>query len=166
MAMQHLLGLGHRHIGVIGGPAANVLHIARLTGATEAAGDARLTVFAGDFSLQAGQAAAQAWLALPATQRPSAVFAFSDEMACAFVATLTRAGLSVPRDVSVIGFDDIELVSHIAPALTTIRQPKRDLGRLAARVLLNRIEGHEVAPLTLVSPILMLRETTAPPPAT
>ncbi|SMO41012.1 LacI family DNA-binding transcriptional regulator [Paracoccus laeviglucosivorans] len=163
MAVQHLLGLGHRHIGLIGGPAQNVLHRSRLQGATEAAQHVRLTVMTGDFTLQAGHAAAQAWIAMPQADRPTGIFAFSDEMACAFVATLVRAGFSVPRDVSVIGFDDIELVSHIAPALTTIRQPKRELGRLAARVILDRIEGREVQPLTLLEPLLMLRETTAPP---
>ena len=92
---------------------------------------------------------------------PGAIFAFSDEMACAFVATLQRLGFSVPGDVSVVGFDDLELVSHLNPALTTIRQPKRELGKQAARVILDRIEGRAVAPMTLLEPQLMLRETTA-----
>lgn len=162
MAVAHLRELGHRHIAVIGGPPDNVLHKARLAGAEEAAGDRPLTVFRGDFTLQAGAAAAQAWMALPVSERPTAIFAFSDEMACAFTARLQRAGMQVPRDVSIVGFDDIEMASHLAPALTTIRQPKRELGTQAARVILRRIEGREVAPMTLLRPLLMLRETTAP----
>lgn len=160
LAVAHLRELGHGHIGIIGGPPGNVLHQARLAGAREAAGGARLTLFAGDFSLNAGKAAAEHWLALPPPQRPRAVFAFSDEMACAFMADVMRAGHAVPGDVSVVGFDDIELASHLWPALTTIRQPKRDLGRTAAQVVLAAIAGAPVAPVTLLEPRLMRRETT------
>ncbi|WP_018001449.1 LacI family DNA-binding transcriptional regulator [Paracoccus sp. N5] len=163
LAVTHLRALGHRHIGVIGGPPANVLHQARLAGTRAAAQGLRLTLFPGDFSLQAGQAAARHWLALAPAERPGAVFAFSDEMACAFIADLGRAGQHVPRDVSVVGFDDIELASHLLPALTTIRQPKRDLGRKAAQVVLAAIAGQKVAAVTRLEPQLMLRETTAPP---
>jgi len=162
LAVTHLRGLGHRHIGLVGGPVGNVLHKARLAGAEQAVEGARLTLFPGDFTLQAGQAAALQWQALPEAERPGAIFAFSDEMACAFVATLQRLGFSVPGDVSVVGFDDLELVSHLNPALTTIRQPKREIGKQAARVILDRIEGRAVAPMTLLEPQLMLRETTAP----
>ena len=162
LAITHLLDLGHHQIGVIGGPRQNVLHKARMQGAHQAAGEAKLTIFEGDFTLHAGQVAAQSWLALPSAERPTAIFAFSDEMACAFIAQLQRAGLQVPRDVSVMGFDDIEMASHLAPALTTIRQPKQELGRLAARTILSRIAGRQVAPMTLVAPLLMVRDSTAP----
>ncbi len=167
MAVTHLRDHGHRRIGLLGGPAENVLHKARLTGAHEAGQGAVLTLFNGDFTLQSGQAAAQEWAALPPAQRPTGIFAFSDEMACAFLATLHRQGFRVPQDVSIIGFDDIELASHLSPALTTIRQPKRELGRLAARVILDRIEGRAVLPVTLLTPELMRRETVAAirPPA-
>lgn len=160
LALAHLRDLGHRRIGVIGGPPDNVLHRHRLEGARSIAAD--LVLFPGDFTLQAGQSAAEAFLAMDPAARPNGIFAFSDEMACAFLASLSRAGLAAPRDVSVIGFDDIELASHLNPALTTIRQPKRDLGRNAARVILDRIEGRPVAPLTLLAPRLMVRETTGP----
>lgn len=165
LAIRHLRKLGHDHIGLIGGPEQNVLHKARMEGAREAAEGARLTVFAGDFTLQAGQRAARDWQALDPALRPTAVFAFSDEMACAFMSSLQRAGWSVPRDVSIMGFDDIELVSHLAPALSTIRQPKREIGRKAARTILDCIAGQQIAPVTLLAPALMARETTAPPPA-
>ena len=163
IAMRHLLQLGHAHIGVIGGPPANVLHQARLRGVRDVVGASRLTMFPGDFTLQAGQDAARMWLDLPVGDRPRAIFAFSDEMACAFMAGLLRAGIHTPRDVSIIGFDDIEMGSHLTPALTTIRQPKRDIGRQAAQLILNRIAGRDIMPVTLVQPRLMLRETTAAP---
>ncbi|SIT10484.1 LacI family DNA-binding transcriptional regulator [Paracoccus saliphilus] len=162
LAIQHLRELGHRHIGVIGGPDRNVLHKSRLAGVHDAADGMRLTLFEGDFTLQAGKKAAKCWEELSPDQRPGAVFAFSDEMACAFMASLQRNGIIAPRDISIVGFDDIELGSHLAPALTTIRQPKRELGRQAARTILQRITGAEVDPVTLLAPQLMLRETTAP----
>lgn len=165
LAIAHLRDLGHRHIGLIGGPESNVLHQARLRGAHEAAQDLTLTIFDGDFSMQAGQAAAGRWAEMPPDERPGAVFAFSDEMACAFMSTLMRNGYNVPGDVSVMGFDDIELASHLLPALTTIRQPKRDLGRKSAQIALAVIAGTEVARTTLLEPQLMLRETTARAPA-
>lgn len=164
LGVAHLLAHGHRHIGIIGGPAENILHRTRLAGAQEAAGGTRITLFEGDFTMQSGQQAARDWLALAPAARPSGVFAFSDEMACAFMATLQRAGVMVPRDVSVIGFDDIELLSCLAPALTTIRQPKREIGRLAARTLLHRIAGEPVPPATTLAPILMERESVGPAP--
>lgn len=165
LAVAHLREAGHRHIGLIGGPPANVLHKDRLRGAQAAAEGLRLTLFPGDFTLAAGQAAAQLWADLAPGARPTGIFAFSDEMACAFLSTVQRLGFAVPRDLSLVGFDDIELASHLVPALTTIRQPKRDLGAAAARTILDRIEGRPVAPVTLLEPQLMRRETVAPPVA-
>lgn len=162
LAVAHLRDLGHVRIGVIGGPPDNVLHKHRLEGARSRAPD--LILFPGDFTLQAGQRAAATFLVMPPACRPTAVFAFSDEMACAFLASLRRGGMKAPRDVSVIGFDDIELASHLNPALTTVRQPKRDLGRNAAWVILDLIRGGPVAPRTVLDPQLMVRETTGPAP--
>lgn len=163
LAVAHLRQLGHRHIGAIGGPPENVLHQSRLAGAREAGQGARITCFPGDFTLPSGRAAADLWAAMPAVERPSAVFAFSDEMACAFMGRLERLGFAVPQDVSVVGFDDIDLVSHLCPALTTIHQPKRELGRAAAGIIIDRIAGREIAPVTLLKPGLMVRDSTAAP---
>lgn len=165
LALAHLRDLGHHRIGVICGPPGNVLNKHRLAGARSIVND--LTLFPGDFTLQAGQRAARDFLAMAPQSRPTAVFALSDAMACAFMASLQRQGIVAPRDLSVVGFDDIELASHLYPALTTIRQPKRDLGQRAAQVILDRIEGRPFEGLTLLEPRLMLRETTAAPgPAT
>ncbi|MTH77065.1 LacI family DNA-binding transcriptional regulator [Paracoccus aestuariivivens] len=160
LAIRHLRDLGHDHIGLIGGPPRNVLHLSRLEGAKDAAGTARITLFDGDFTLSSGQAAAKVWMDRPPLDRPSGIFAFSDEMACAFMATLQRAGYIVPRDVSIVGFDDIDLASYLAPALTTVRQPKREIGRKAAQLILQRIAGESIATCTMITPRLMVRETT------
>lgn len=160
LAAQHLRDLGHLRIGCIGGPALNVLHRSRLAGMRRVLDDA-FTCFDGDFTLEAGQRAAHIWLQMSAQQRPTGIVAFSDEMACAFIAELRRHGVSVPQDVSVVGFDDIELVSHFSPALTTIRQPKREIGRRAAETVLALIEGRNVTPVTTLPPQLMLRGSTA-----
>lgn len=161
LAVAHLHDLGHRRIGVICGPPGNVLNTHRLEGARSVVDDPVL--FAGDFTLQAGRRAADEFLAMPPAARPTAVFAFSDAMACAFLGGLQRGGILAPRDLSLVGFDDIELASHLCPALTTIRQPKRDLGQRAAQVIVNRIEGRPFEALTLLEPRLMLRETTGAP---
>ncbi len=160
MAARHLVALGHRRIACIGGPPANILHRTRIEGVERVLGAGGYSLFAGDFSLEAGRRAAEIWRDMAPQLRPSAVISFSDEMACAFIAELQRHGIAVPRDVSVIGFDDIELVSHLTPALTTVRQPKREIGRLAGETMLAVIEGRAVPPQRLIPPKLMLRAST------
>ena len=78
-----------------------------------------------------------AWLAL--AERPTAVTCSNDEMACGFIAELHRHGVTVPTDVSVVGFDDIDIAEQFIPALTTIHQPRNDIGEAAAAVLITRI---------------------------
>lgn len=163
LAARHLLGLGHRRVGWIGGPPANVLHKARLEGLARVLEEVPRG-YPGDFSLRAGAEAAQAWLAEDAGSRPTAVVAFSDESAAGFMGEVQRQGLGVPRDVSVIGFDGIDWVAHLPTPLTTIRQPKRDIGRAAARSLIRRIAGEPIAAREVLTPDLVLRASTAPPP--
>lgn len=166
MAVNHLADLGHRRIGHVTGPQGNVLSDARQSGTAEALAARGLTlapdaVYPGDFSLDSGQRAAAQWLAQPLEQRPTAVFLASDEMACGFIGEVQRHGLHVPQDVSVIGFDDIELIAHISPPLTTIRQPRAAIGRLAAERLLAQLNG-QVEPDDTILPVeLVLRASTA-----
>ena len=162
MAARHLTGLGHRRIGWIGGPPANVLHASRLEGVRRALGHVP-PGYAGDFSLQAGARAAGAWLAEPPATRPTGIVAFSDESAAGFMGALQRRGVAIPDEVSVVGFDGIDWVAHLPVPLTTIRQPKLDLGRVAARALLAHMRGK--APLsTMLMPELLARESTGPAP--
>jgi LacI family transcriptional regulator, repressor for deo operon, udp, cdd, tsx, nupC, and nupG len=96
--------------------------------------------------------------------RPTALFCSSDEMACGFIGEVQRRGLQVPRDVSVVGFDDIELVAHITPGLTTISQPRREIGEAAARVMIALIGGDDRTPYDTALPVeLIARKSTGRP---
>jgi LacI family transcriptional regulator len=93
----------------------------------------------------------------------TALVAFNDMSAIGAIRALRDANISVPEDVSVVGFDDINAAAYYSPRLTTIRQPLRDMGEAAARILVQRIEGQQGYPEHMVSPELIIRETTAPP---
>jgi LacI family repressor for deo operon, udp, cdd, tsx, nupC, and nupG len=166
--MRHLLGLGHRRFGYIGGPTGNMNEIGRRAGfvaALEEAGiaPASAVYWPGDFMLEAGVAAGRAYLA--AKRRPTAIYAASDYMAIGFMKTVSEGGARVPEDVSVVGFDGIEFSDFATPRLTTIRQPRHELGRTGARVLLaelNRPGGGR--PGVHLDAPLVLRESTGPAP--
>jgi LacI family repressor for deo operon, udp, cdd, tsx, nupC, and nupG len=142
-AVAHLLSLGHRRIGHIGGPP-NVNSWDRLAGyraALAAAGvgsDDRLVRF-GDNSVESGKAMAQEVLASP--RPPTALFCANDGMAIGAVIASKAMGLRVPDDVSIVGFDDVEIAAFYDPPLTTVRQPRQEIGRAAAAELLALLEG-------------------------
>src|SRR5262249_4101273 len=94
-------------------------------------------------------------------------FAWDDVSAIGAIRALLDAGKRVPEDVSVVGFDDIQCAAYHNPSLTTVRQPLRDMGVLAARILLQRIAGEEgdPKPFVKVEPQLQVRGSTGPPPA-
>ena len=133
-ATRHLLQLGHRRIAVIGGPAGVLCSRARIDGyraALDAAGlpfDPEL-VREGTFRHAGGYDAARALLG--AARPPTAVFAGSDEQAFGVFEAARAAGLRVPRDLSVVGFDDLPIARWAAPPLTTVRQPLAEMGRVA-----------------------------------
>lgn len=166
LAVEHLAGLGHRRIGHLSGPDDNVLTAARRDAYRRVLAERGLPqredwIYAGDFSLDSGAFAARRWLAM--SDRPTAVFSASDEMACGFIGTVQRSGARVPGDVSVVGFDDIEIAAHGAPRLTTVKQPRTGLGVRAAELLLTLIAG-EAAPAghTILPVQLVVRDSTAP----
>lgn len=171
LAVQHLYELGHRKIAHITGPEENVLTHTRREGML--AERARLNlpfreewIIRGDFSLKSGRDAAEKILAMD--ERPTAVFCASDQVAFGLMSTMSANGLRVPEDISVIGFDDIELSEYYVPALTTIRQDRRALGVEAASLLLECIDpgsesgGCDTAPLML-DVELVVRASAAPP---
>jgi LacI family repressor for deo operon, udp, cdd, tsx, nupC, and nupG len=141
---ERLLEQGHRRIGYVTGPPSNVLDHDRFSGYRDAlaargiAHDPAL-VQPGDFSIHAGEAAATAYLALP--QLPDAVFACSDTMAMGLIRGFIAAGVAVPGDISVAGFDDIEFAAAYTPALSTVRQSRGEIGAQAAAMLVDLIEG-------------------------
>ena len=123
-------------------------------------------IMRGDFSLQSGRDAAQRILGMQ--NRPTAVFCASDMVAFGLISGLHAGGLSVPGDISVVGFDDIEMSEFYVPALTTIRQDRRSLGERAAVRLIERLEASEgaAAPIgatqvELVDVSLIVRASTA-----
>ncbi|MBZ4689637.1 MAG: transcriptional regulator, LacI family [Cereibacter sp.] len=167
IAIRHLLGSGHRRIGHVTGPRGNVLTESRLQGAAGALAEAGLALrddwtFTGDFGIASGAQAAARWLAL--ADRPTAVFCASDEMACGFMGALQQAGIAVPGQVSVIGFDDIEVAGHLTPALTTIRQPRRDIGERAAHLLVGMIDQRSLmGPSERIAVELICRQSVTSP---
>ena len=144
LAIGHLAALGHRKIAHVTGPDGNVLTNARREGMV--AERARLGlparpdwIIRGDFSLESGRVAAQRILDL--SDRPTAVFCSADMVAFGLISGLLEGGLRVPEDISVVGFDDIEMSQFYVPGLTTIRQDRALLGRRAAEVLLDQLSN-------------------------
>lgn len=165
----HLAQLGHRRFAYISGPRENVLEKERLAGfrkglaAAGVAADA-LVPFDGDFTFRAGADAARRFMAM--RPRPTAVYAANDEMAIGFLKAVRAAGIQVPRDVSVVGFDGIEYADYAEPTLTTVRQPRRAIGATAAGLLVDLMTGKTRAKpgLTRLEISLLVRGSTGPAP--
>ncbi|MBP0615666.1 LacI family DNA-binding transcriptional regulator [Jiella mangrovi] len=146
MQVEHLIALGHRRLFYLSGPEGNYNVTMRQRGivsALEAGGlsPEALIEYRGDFAFTGGISGGEAYLAL--SDRPSAVICGNDETAIAFVKTVRSAGLRVPDDLSVIGFDGIELADFCEPTLSTIAQPRFELGRVGARLLVDLLDGNE-----------------------
>ncbi len=168
LAMDHLLSLGHRRIAHIAGPVERGRdHAARrLRGYRDALREAGLTVrpedvVRGTYSEQSGRAAALALLQRP--EAPSAIFAASDGMAIGAIHTALDLGLQVPRDLSVIGFDDLPIATAVRPSLTTVRQPLRQIGADAVEALVRAATGTALPARRRYDTELIVRESTAPP---
>ena len=137
---EHLLDLGHRRIGMIKGPPGHAASARRLAGFQKALAargiepDPRL-LQEGAFLYKSGLEAAERLLTLP--EPPTAIFASNDEMALGVIAKAQSQGLSIPRDLSVAGFDDIASASMIWPGLTTMRQPMADMAAAAAEIIIS-----------------------------
>jgi LacI family transcriptional regulator, repressor for deo operon, udp, cdd, tsx, nupC, and nupG len=170
LAIEHLIGLGHRRIGHVTGPLDNVLTRQRMAGFRDALLAAGLDaddrwLIEGDFTLPSGIAAARRWLEME--ERPTGIFLSSDAMACGFMSELHRHGIRVPEDVSIVGFDDIEISAHFIPPITTIHQPRERIGETAANMLLAMINDPANAGtgegVSRVLPIgLIVRGSTSP----
>lgn len=165
--IAHLASLGHRRIAHVKGHPAHGASTWRLAGyrdGLEQAGiawDAALVVD-GEFSYDSGFAATNQLLDL--CDPPTAIFAANDDMAAGAICAICERGLSVPRDVSVCGFDDTPIARHIYPALTTVRQPTREMGRLAGLELLKAIRERGEGGMVTVPYALQLRRSTGPAP--
>src|SRR5262245_19494599 len=167
-ATDHLLRLGHRRIAIVTGRDGWVATEERRTGyqaALAAAGvlAAPELVQSGNFEIPSGYEAARKLLAL--SEPPTAIFACNDNMAVGVLRAAAEAGLRVPDDLSVVGFDDSELGRVTTPTLTTVRQPLEEMGRMAVSLLTRLIDGQRVETLRVeLGTRLVLRQSTAPAP--
>ncbi|MDP9270539.1 MAG: LacI family transcriptional regulator [Chloroflexota bacterium] len=166
-AAEHLLGLGHLRLGLITGPPANAAAAVRLAGvqdAIRAAGTAEiaLTIVEGDAHVAGGERATRQLLDLaPLT---TAIVCYNDLTAMGVMRALRALGRVVPDDVSVVGFDDIDLAQWTDPPLTTIAQQKAEMGRWAFAHIADAIgRGHETAPTRRLATSLVIRGSSARP---
>jgi LacI family transcriptional regulator len=159
-AVEHLLGHGYRDVAMITNvPLSFASSRARLAGYLAALDAAEIRpnaewIVPGDLDEESGRRAmekALAWRPLP-----RAVFAASDQVAIGALGTLQRAGIRVPEDVALVGFDDIPLAASVHPALSTIRVPASELGQLASRRLIDLIEGRSVEPARVILPTSLI----------
>ena len=168
LVTRHLLELGHRRIGCIVLAGDSTSSVARAEGYRSALLDAGILpdknlVLECDCGYAAGETAAHRFLQLP--RRPTALIAHNDLMAIGAMKALAEAGLKVPADVSVVGFDDIAAASYVQPTLTTIAFPKRQMGKEAIETLLSLLRSEERAtPRTIRLGVeLVVRSSTRPP---
>jgi LacI family transcriptional regulator, xylobiose transport system transcriptional regulator len=166
-ATRHLLEMGHRRIGVIGGPSRLLCSRARMDGfraAMETAGvriDPAL-VRSGNFHIEGGYDNGMALLRLP--DPPTAIFAGSDLQALGLYEAARELGVLIPGDLSVVGYDDLPVARWVGPPLTTIRQPLTEMAEAAARLVISISRGEEPTTLRLdLATSLVPRQSTAPP---
>ena len=168
-AAEHLLSLGHRRIGAIMGPVDWMASTERLNGyraALAAAGVLPVPelVVESDFSIESGEEAAGALLDLP--EPPTAIFGFNDNVAIGALRAAEARGLRVPNELSVVGFDDSEQSALVTPALTTVRQPLAEMGRMAVSLLLRLLDHQRVETMSIeLATRLIVRDSTAAPVA-
>ncbi|GAA1598442.1 LacI family DNA-binding transcriptional regulator [Kribbella hippodromi] len=147
-AAQHLLSLGHRRIGYVGGQPTSGCNQARMSGFRSAMDSVGAEVppeyiWLSDFLYDDGLAGGASMLDL--ADRPTAIFAGSDEVALGVLEAARARGLRVPEDLSLVGFDDTEVARLASPPLTTVRQPLREMGAVALRTALQLAAGEQVA---------------------
>jgi LacI family transcriptional regulator len=166
-ATEHLLSLGHRRIGAITGPRDWIACTDRLSGyrgALAAAGvlpDPALVAESDFRNGRVTEVAAAALLDL--ADPPTAIFAFNDNVAVGVMSAARARGLSIPDDLSVVGFDDSVHAAIVTPALTTVRQPLAEMGRMAVSLLLRLLENQRVDALRIqLATKLVVRESTGP----
>lgn len=163
-AVTHLVSLGHRAVGYVGGPATYVHGASRREAWSQGLLDAGLPegpAVEADFTARGGAEATQHLLGQP--DPPTALVYANDVMAVSGISMAAARGRSVPADLSVTGFDDIELSAHLDPPLTTVRVDVQRWGRTAATALLSLVDGHPQLDVELPPAKLVLRGSTAPP---
>ncbi|GAB3115392.1 LacI family transcriptional regulator [Aestuariicella hydrocarbonica] len=163
--MEYLLSLGHKRIGYINGPQGSSLCAQRLSGYQEALTAAGLPVKPalieeGDYSLATGYAATRRLL--KQRSKPTALFCASDEMAIGAMHAARDLGLDIPGELSIAGFDDIDAAAYCYPPLTTVRQPRSEIGQMAMALMLESLADEPTLPRQVILPHqLVVRASTA-----
>jgi len=166
-AMRYLLSLGHRQIGIIVGDASSGTSSDRLRGYVQALRRAnikpdRAMIHSGHNDVESGHS--HTMELLTGSNRPSAIFCTNNLMALGAFAAIQELNLLCPEDVSLLGFDDFYWSTLLRPKLTVVSQPAREMGMMAARMLIDQIEGRTSLPSpTLLSTKLILRDSCCPP---
>jgi DNA-binding LacI/PurR family transcriptional regulator len=166
---RHVIAAGHRRLAIIGGPPRLWTSEQRLAGYREAIAAAGLDpdavpVSEGDYSERSGHAAAARLLAQPPSDRPTAVICANDLMAMGALRACREIGLAVPKDISIVGFDDIPATGLLDPPLTTVAQPGREMGAAAADLLLHRIGARPDPPARVEFPTVFVQRASVAPP--
>jgi DNA-binding LacI/PurR family transcriptional regulator len=173
LATKHLLAMGHRHIGFVSGPIRTVNRLDRLEGYRAALQEAGIAfdsqlVWEGITSNYGDATAVElgrqgAHVLLSKTNPPTALITINDMYAFGVYAGARDLGLNIPEDVSVVGVDDIALTEVVQPPLTTVRQPIREIARLAVECLIGRLQDTRTEPLghQVLSPTIVVRASTA-----
>ena len=163
LATRHLTDLGHRRIGLLTGPDYATSARGRVAGYKRAMEEAGFGItpdllVPSSFSIESGEAATRSLLQLP--ERPTAIFAVNDNTAIGALSAIARAGLSVPGDISLVGYNDVPIVGHLPVPLTTVRVPFDQIA-LAALDLLTETNVPEGEHLRIAIPTLIPRQSTA-----
>jgi DNA-binding LacI/PurR family transcriptional regulator len=172
LALRHLVELGHSEIAVMKGPPDSSDSVERWNAVCDVSRELGVRVRPG-LTIQIQGEAGMPGLGYPFTKQLlaenrsfTALLAFNDSSAIGAIRAINEAGLRVPEDISVVGFDDIQSAAYSNPPLTTIRQPLLKMGEIAARTLLSRIDNPEsYLPELLIEPELIVRKSTAKPAA-
>lgn len=168
-ATRHLLSLGHRRIAMISGPEDVLCSRARVDGYRAAHAEAGIPLLEdairwGDFSVAGGFENGTAILSRP--DRPTAIFAGSDMQALGVLRAARELGIDVPRELSVVGYDDLPLAAWVGPSLTTVNQPLTDMAETAVRMVVDIARGTDPRPRSVeLATQLVVRESTGPAPA-
>jgi DNA-binding LacI/PurR family transcriptional regulator len=164
LATEHLLGLGHETVHHLGGPPGWIEAEQRIAGwrdALDGAGAKASTPLRGDWSARSGYERGRQMLGVPDV---TAIFVGNDQMALGLLRALREHGSDVPRDVSIVGFDDIPESAYFSPPLTTVRQDFNEMGRRGLHLLLEEIAaGKRTTARATVPASLVVRASTAPP---
>jgi LacI family transcriptional regulator len=164
-AVQHLVELGHRRIGCIGGPDGSTTAMDRLTGYRNALAQNGLTlneglVKRGTWKPESGYLLAKQLL--EGLEKPTAIFSANDQMAFGVIKAARELGLTVPKDLAVVGFDNVPQGFYFAPPLTTVEIPMYDIGAASMRMLIDLLSGEKFDKLRLFNTKLLVRESTVP----